>query len=288
MLSERFDASGRSNMMEPELHPNHQAILDKFVKACQLDDRIAAALMVGSYVKGKADEHSDLDLYVFTTEEAYEDFAATRESFVRKLGEPLFMEDFGLPGIIFLIFPDGSEVEISYVRESEINYVANEPFKVLLDKKDITAGTTPRERQVDLGGQREKLRRLIDWFWHELSHFITAIGRGQLWWAQGQLEALRSKCVNLARLRNDFSDPDVGDEPYFKIENSMPVEQLAALQGTFPPMEKNAMLKAGFEIVQFFRELAPPLAQMHGITYPDALERVMMERLEILIDGRLP
>jgi hypothetical protein len=53
-------------------------------------------------------------------------------------------------------------------------------------------------------------------------------------------------------------------------------------------MEKNAMLKAGFEIVQFFRELAPPLAQMHGITYPDALERVMMERLEILIDGRLP
>jgi hypothetical protein len=80
----------------------------------------------------------------------------------------------------------------------------------------------------------------------------------------------------------------VGDEPYFKIENSMPVEQLAALQGTFPPMEKNAMLKAGFEIVQFFRELAPPLAQMHGITYPDALERVMMERLEILIDARLP
>jgi predicted nucleotidyltransferase len=268
--------------MEPELHPNHEAILDKFVKACQLDDRIAAALLVGSYVKGRADEHSDLDLYVFTTQEAYEDFAATRESFMRQLGEPLFMEDFGLPDIVFLIFPDGSEVEVSYVRESEISYVVNAPFKVLLDKKDIMVSAMPRERQVDLGGQREKLRRLIDWFWHELSHFITAMGRGQLWWAQGQLEALRSKCVNLACLRNNFSDPGVGDEPYFKIENSLPVEQLAALQGTFAPMEENAMLKAGFEIVQFFRELAPPLAQMHGLPYPQGLERVMMERLKKL------
>ena len=235
--------------MEPELHPNHQAILDKFVKACQLDDRIAAALLVGSYVKGKADEHSDLDLYMIMRDEAYEDFAATRESFVRQLGEPLFMEDFGLPDIVFLIFPDGSEVEVSYVRESEISYVVNAPFKVLLDKKDIMVSAIPREREVDQDRQKEKLRRLIDWFWHELSHFITAMGRGQLWWAQGQLEALRSNCVNLACLRNNFSDPGVGDEPYFKIENSLPVEQLAALQGTFAPMEENAMLKAGFEIV---------------------------------------
>lgn len=268
--------------MEPELHPNHQAIRDKFVRACQSDDRILAALLVGSYVKGRADEHSDLDLYMITREEAYEDFVSTREAFVRLLGEPLFMEDFDLPDIVFLIFSDGSEVEVSYVRESEMSYVVNEPFEVLLDKKDITVSAIPRDREIDEDGQREKLRRLIDWFWHELSHFIAAMGRGQLWWAQGQLEALRSKCVNLARLRNNFSDPGVGEEPYFKIENSMPVEQLAALKGTFAPMEKNAILKAGFDIVEFFRELAPPLAQTHGITYPDALERVMMERLEKL------
>lgn len=282
MLSERFDAFLEKHTMEPELRPNHQAILDKFVKACQSDDRIAAALLVGSYVKGRADAHSDLDLYVFTTDAAYEDFVSTRESFVHLLGEPLFVEDFDLPDIVFLIFPDGSEVEVSYVRESEMNYVINEPFKVLLDKKNLTVGTIPREREADQDGQREKLRRLIYWFWHELSHFITAMGRGQLWWAHGQLSALRLCCMNLARLRNNFSDTNIGEEAYFKIENSMPVEQLAALQGTFPPMEKNAMLKAGFDIVQFFRELAPPLAQMHGLPYPQGLERVMMDRLEKL------
>lgn len=268
--------------MESKLRPNHQAVLVRFIKACQSDDRIVAALLVGSYVKGKADEHSDLDLYLITTDQAYDDFVSGRESFVRLLGEPLFMEDFDLPGIVFLIFPDGSEVEVSYVRESQVNYVVNEPFEVLLDKKNITVGVIPREREVDRDGQREKLRRLIYWFWHELSHFIAAMGRGHLWWAHGQLGALRLYCMNLVRLRNNFSDTDIGEEGYFKIENALPVEQLSSLQTTFPPLEQSAMLQAALVIVDFYKELAPLLAQAHGISYPDGLERVMVERLENL------
>jgi len=74
------------------------------------------------------------------------------------------------------------------------------------------------------------------------------------------MEALRSKCVNLARLKNNFLDPDIGDEAYFKIENVMPVEQLSALRETFCPLEKGAMLNAGKAIVHFYQELAPSLA----------------------------
>jgi predicted nucleotidyltransferase len=268
--------------MEPKLHPNHQVVLDRFVKICQPDERIVAALLVGSYVKGKADEHSDLDLYLITTDEAHDDFVSRRESFVRLLDEPLFMEDFDLPGIVFLIFPDGSEVEISYVRESQANHVFSEPFKTLLDKKNITAGLVSRDDEVVRDGQTEKFRRLIYWFWHELSHFITAMGRGQLWWAHGQLGALRLYCMNLARLQNDFSDAGVGEEGYFKIENVLPVEKLSSLQTAFPPLEQSAMLQAGLVIVNYYRELAASLAQIHGITYPDGLERVMLDRLEKL------
>jgi len=126
------------------------------------------------------------------------------------------------------------------------------------------------------------LRGLIYWFWHELSHFISAMGRGHLWWAHGQLSALRLYCMNLARLRNNFSDADIGEEGYFKIDNALPVEQLSALQTTFPAMEQSAMLQAALVIVNFYKELAPPLAQAHGIPYPDGLDRVMIERLEKL------
>jgi predicted nucleotidyltransferase len=282
MLSERFDDFARNNIVESKLHPNHEVILDRFVQACQSDDRVVAAFLVGSYVKCRADEHSDLDLYVITRDEAYDDFVAGRESFVRLLGEPLFMEDFDLPDIVFLIFPDGSEVEVSYVRENQASYVFSEPYKVLLDKENLTAEAIPREREVDRDAQRGKLRHLIYWFWHELSHFIIAMGRGHLWWAHGQLDALRLYCMNLARLRNNFADTGIGEEGYFKIENALPVEQLSTLQETFPPLEPGAMLRAALVIVGFYKELAPPLAQAHAIPYPERLERMMVERLEKL------
>jgi predicted nucleotidyltransferase len=268
--------------MDIQVRPNHQAYLNRFEEACRSDERVLAALLVGSYVKGTNDEHSDLDLYVITKDEAYNEFVSRRDSFVRSLGEPAFMEDFGLPGILFLIFPDGAEVEISFIPENQLAQVFDEPYQVLLDKKNITAGVISHRRQVDQAAQRERLRRLIYWFWHNFSHFVTALARNQLWWAQGQLEELRAQCVGLARLRNDFSDPEVEGEVYFKIENAMPVEQLAPLQDTFCPMEKDAMLASADAIVDFYRESARSLAPAHEIIYPDALEKVMVKRLKAI------
>jgi hypothetical protein len=119
-------------------------------------------------------------------------------------------------------------------------------------------------------------------FWHDLSHFIKAMGRGQLWFAYGELEVLRHMCVNLARLRHNFADDGVGQEPYFKIEEAMPIEQLAPLQATYCPMEPKAMRQAGHIILRFYQQTASSLAQRHGIPYPAELERLMVSRLEHL------
>ena len=267
------------------LHPNHQTVFEKFVSACQADERVTAALQVGSYVKGKADAHSDLDLYVITTDEVYEDFIEDHVAFIQQLGETLFMEDFDLSGIVFLIFPDGAEVEISFGRQNQLSQILNEPYKVLLDKRNVISRVISRERQVNHKEQKEKLRRLIHWFWHELSHFINAMAREQLWWAHGQLGALRLCCLNLARLQNNFSDQEVGEEGYFKIERAIPVERLSALKTTYCPMEAGAMLESADVIVQFFRDIAIGLATTHGISYPERLDKVMLERLERLRNG---
>lgn len=273
-------------MQDVQLSGKHQKMLDCFLLACQADDRISAAFLIGSNAKGKADEHSDLDLCIAVTDEAYEDFVATRDAFVRRLGEPAFAEDFGNPNILFLIFPDGSEVEINYARATDIAGIFDSQYKVLIDKINLAEHLALRPREFDQARQTEKLRQLIQWFWHDFSHFTTALARNQLWWAQGQLDILRAICVGLARLTNDFSDPDVNEEVYFKIENAMPVEQLSSIQNTFVPMERSAMLQAAFAILDFYRDLATALAGAHGIAYPEALEQVMVERLRKIRDDR--
>lgn len=259
-----------------------QAVLERFVAACEQDERVVAAFLGGSLAAGKADEWSDLDIYLITTDESYQDFAAGFRAFVGRLGQPLFLESFGRSDTLFFIFADDTEGEISLGSESAFLDIHDGPYKVLVDKKGILEGVKFLGYRPTPDEQLETLRGQVYWFWHNLSHFITAIGRGQLWWAQGQLEALRNCCVNLARLEHNFADANVGDEPYFKVENAIPTGELAPLEPTFRPMEPGALQESVFAIVAFYRKLAPPLAERHGIEYPADLERLMLSRLERL------
>ena len=170
-------------------------------------------------------------------------------------------------------------------RESQFNHIHVGPYKVLLDKKRILAGAVFPWPDVAQAEQIETLRGMISWFWHNLCHhFITPLARGQLWSAYDGLQDLRLACVNLARLRENFS---AAPEGYEKVEQALPVEQLAPLAATCCPQERGAMLQAALFIVRFYQELAGPLARTHGITYPADLERVMSDRLEKLCDARL-
>jgi predicted nucleotidyltransferase len=269
-----------------QLPNNHQGVIDRFVAACQADERVVAAFLGGSYAKGTADVYSDLDLYLITLDEAFKDFLGERQVFIRLFGEPLFLEDFGIPHLMLYIFADRTEGELWIHRESHLDNVRTGPYRVLLDRKGILVNAVFPQQEADQAKQVETLRQQVAWFWHDLSHFIKAMGRGQLWFAYGELEVLRQICVNLARLRYNFSDAWVGEEPYFKVEQALPVEQLSPLQTTFCAMEYRAMLQAAFVIFRFYRDMALELTKEHHITYPTDLERMMISQLEELGDDK--
>jgi hypothetical protein len=72
------------------------------------------------------------------------------------------------------------------------------------------------------------------------------------------------------------------EEAYFKVDREVPPEQLAALESTFPPMRAGEVLRAAREVVATFRARAPLVASQHGLAYPAALDRLMVERLSSL------
>lgn len=266
---------------------NHQEIMTRFIAACQADDRIVAAALGGSYAEGKTDQYSDLDLFFITTDEAYENFITTRERFIRLLGEPLFYEGFGQPNGYNIIYSNGAEAEVYFYPESKLQGINWGFIRILLDKKGILTGVIFPKPAADLSIQVTVLRQQIDWFWHDLSHFIKAMARGQLWFAYGELEFIRRICVNLARFNYNFSDPYLGEEPYFKVDEILPNEQLLPLMETCCPLEYNAMLQAGTAIFRYYQAVVPTLARAHSIPYPVDLERMMLARLEELGDAKL-
>lgn len=254
-------------------------VVSRFVDVCSADDRIVAALLFGSRARAEADEYSDLDLCVITTDEAFDHVMAERGAFIGQLGEPLFIEDFGLDGIAFSILADGTECELLFGHEGALGEIDVGPFESLVDKRSILSGTKFPFGQPDPAEQREQLRRVLNWFWHDLSHCVAALGRGDLWWAYGQLEALRRYCVNLVRIEHGV---EAQEEAYEKLAKAVPGSGLAALQGTFCPLKRDAMLRAALDLVSFFQEHAPRVAEAYGSEYPAALERLMSDRLDEL------
>lgn len=123
------------------------------------------------------------------------------------------------------------------------------------------------------------LRQVLTWFWHELSHFITAIGRGELWWAAGQLESLRGHCVNLVRIEHGAF---AGEEPYEKLDRTIDVAALSPIAETFVPMERDALLRVARDLVRFHTEKTTGVAEANGATSPSRLAELMVKRLDDL------
>jgi predicted nucleotidyltransferase len=264
------------------LPAHHQALLDRFVAACRVDERVSAALLYGSHASGLADMHSDLDLGLITTDLAFDDFMAGREDFMRGLGEVLFLETFDIPDVLFFVYADGVEGELALGSVSNFQPAFSGPVRVLLDKHGTLAEAEFALPPTDPDEQVERLRRLVMWFWHDLSHFITALGRRQWWWAYGQLEALRRMALDLAHLRHDFA---IEAEGYDKVDQYLPAAYLAPLGDTLSPQGPEAMLRAARAVVAYYQELARPLAQEHGILYPVELERLLLQRLQGVSGG---
>lgn len=265
-----------------EMEQKRQSIIQRFVAACQKDERLLAAFLGGSYGNSTPDAYSDLDFGLVTTDEAYDDFLASREAFIRSLGEPIFLEVFSDYGfdIVFFTFADGVECELVIGRASQFTHIHVGPYRILLDKKHLLDHISFPRDEIDQVEQIEKLRGSISWFWHDLGHhFITPLARGRLWSAYGGLQDLRLSCVNLALLNEDFSASPDG---YEKVELVLAPAQLAPLEASCCTLERGAMLQAAHTIIAFYQTLAIPLARMYSIPYPTDLDRIMCDRLEQL------
>jgi predicted nucleotidyltransferase len=257
---------------------DREAVLDRFIEVCSADDRIVSAFLAGSTARGEADEHSDLDLCVVVPDDAFDEVITDRERLIAQLGQVMFFEDFGNDALVFAILADGTDIELHFARESELDSVRSGPHRMLVDDRGVLAGKTFPWPELDRPVQTEELRNVVMWFWHDLSHFAAAIDRGQLWWAAGQLEQLRGYCVRLARIEHG-AEP-MPEEPYWKLDDEMSTTTLDPIRSTFVPMEHDTLLEAARTLLAFFRSRAPAVSEANGLTYPAALDRLAGARLD--------
>jgi hypothetical protein len=181
------------------------------------------------------------------------------------------------PNIVFFVLDDGTEGEIFFGSRSRLAELEPGPHRVLFDPDAILDGVTFEGERADPAEQDQVLREALVWFWHDLRHFLAAIGRNELWWAAGQVEALRAYCLNLVRIERGVW---AGDEPYEKFDRTVGTDAIQALASTFVPIEREAMWDAAARILSFHRERGPKVAAAHGEKYPMELAELMTRRFD--------
>ena len=270
---------------------SYHAFMERVAAVTHADDRIAAALVGGSRGAGTADEHADIDLYLILRDDAYDDFFAARRDFMHRLGDPIILEDFNGFGhdMLLFLYADGVEGELMLARASNFAHIPHGPFLRLLDRHGILpAGAFPPIPTPDPEEQCETLRWMVHWFWRDLSQLSRWVLRDKLWTAYGHLEYTRHTCLNLARLQHEWGSML---ESFHKLDGAAAVKDLAALQGTFCRVEREAMLTAVRALLALYLRIAPPLAAAHGIAYPVQLHSVVIARLEqafgVMLDAPL-
>ena len=218
-----------------------EPLIDRLVTVCEPDERVVALLVYGSRAAGDADRFSDLDIGLITTDAAHDDVIAHLGELVRAVGEPLFCEDFGDHSNLHVIYADGAALELFVAAEWELSI--DGPHRVLFDKTGVVERALGRPgNKPDPDAAQEDVRRLVVWFWHDVEHIVTAIGRGQTWWAYGQLDELRRICLNLARLSEGGAvEPS---EAYWKVDEAVSAKRLATMEDTVSSLEAGQMLDA--------------------------------------------
>lgn len=264
--------------MPRQLKPDsRERVIERFSDACAEDERVIAAFVGGSMATGKVDRHSDLDLFAILEADSYDAFFAERREFVRRWANPVFLEDFSGFGFDMLVFilESGLEGELSLASEDRFLHLKGGPYRVLVDKQGILEGVEFPWGRPSEEEQIQTLRRHLYWFWRDLSLFMVALDRDQRWTAYGYLESMRRRCVNLARLSEDFTSWADG---YEKVEQVVQDDLLAELEGSFDGIGSHQMIRSVKQIIAFYQRIAPELARRHGVLYPREVEAVVLGR----------
>ncbi|HEV2072993.1 MAG TPA: aminoglycoside 6-adenylyltransferase [Thermomicrobiales bacterium] len=261
-------------------------VFHRFTTACQDDARIQAAFLGGSHGAGTADAYSDLDLYLFIADESYEDFFADRANFLRRLGEPVFQEDFNGFGfdLMAFILANGVDGELVLERSSRADNIQNGPFVPVVDRGGLLQERDFPIRLPSAAERADVLRMALLWFWRDIIHITRAIARDRPWTAYGYLEEMRHKCVDLLTLaqgRDEESpEPFVPVNGFAVLERVTYEAELALLRSSLGPLDRSALLASTRALIQIYQRLGPPLAKHHGLPYPNQLAALTLKQFD--------
>ena len=269
-------------------------IKSKILEYAESDDDIKGIVAIGSTTRSdvKADEYSDLDLFIVTVNtepwfsgEYPKRFGNVSISFIEdtlgggKERRCIYDEDKDVDMLVFT--PEQFEAA---VKEGVAQWVMNRGYMVLYDSMDfmsllekhITLSVTTPSMTED-----EFLNMINDFYFHNIWAY-KKLKRGEIWSAKISVDSyLKGYLLRMIELyRYKVSGVDVWHDGRF-IDKWAGEEILSEIKESFAHYDKDDIKRALIKTHELFARITRELAEVEGYEYPTNAEKCAKEYLGI-------
>jgi hypothetical protein len=264
----------------PAMPEPHRAFLVGALPTLRSFSALCGLAAGGSFISGRLDRYSDLDLIVVVTEQATPLGKSERQEIASSLGPLLGAftgEHVNEPRLLICLYgPPLLHVDLKFLPALQLNPRVEDPT-VLWDRDGEV------RRALDTGGAAypsPDLQWIEDRFWVWIHYGAAKIGRGELFEAVDFIAYLRKLVLGPLALQRDGARPD----GVRRVEELPPdvVSALLATVATYDPSSCHRALSATIALYRDLRgALAPPSLEQHpaaeaaSVAYFDAIGRTL-------------
>jgi predicted nucleotidyltransferase len=228
-------------------------LLRALVDAVDRDPRFRALALGCSIARGNADELSDIDVGLWTTDEAWPEAAETTRDLLESLGDvldALVQPDPPGPWIV-VHYTSGIDIDASVRRASDAKGRVPELI-VLLDRDGLLA--RPYE-PPSLRADPERIREWRFLAWWELGNVAKYLDRGALWEALRWLEDVRRTIARLHASQLGVPYPEYGVTSIFDVAGA---DVPAGFGKTYARTDLDDVRRAARACMQLLEPYDPP------------------------------
>ena len=255
-----------------------QAMIEHTRRVCREDERLAAAMMYGSFAQGEGDGFSDIEFILFFEDESLED--VDQEEWVSRISPVglYFVNEYGNGTAIFENLVRG---EFHFDRASDIEGMVGESMRdadwlpsledtLVLDR---TGELTPRLQEI-VGPPPERdtpeqVRFVCDCFVNWFVFGANLFARGELARSLDLLGIVRDRLLQMVRVLEGSTLHWFNSAKFLEKEISEP--SYARYVACTAHLDRQELHRAYLSAWRWGRELMSSLAERHGIALPATL-----------------
>lgn len=239
----------------PAMQPAHRSFLEGAIPKFRTDARLLGLAAAGSFIGGRLDEHSDLDLVVISGPDVTNDVLRDGSRIAATLGPLLaaFVGDHvGEPRLLICLYgPPLLHVDLKFLSIEELAHRVEDPV-VLWDRRGAVGAAMSLAQGLY---PPPRFQWIEDRFWVWMHYTETKVARGELFEAIDALTFVRARVLGPLVLAEAGAQPN----GVRRVEQRAP-ERGALLQSTVPSYDRDSCRNALAATMALYADLRERLA----------------------------